>query len=202
MSTEALFAQLKHPNPNLRSRAIWELAEVYDADTIASLMANLGEDDVVLRRSSVKALGAIGPDAVPSVVEALLHSDSVTVRGSAAKALAQVAVQHSNVPFPQIGLDGLEKAMADDNPVVHIASAMALGEVGLQAVEILIQAVNETENLGLAVSALNALGGIPDERAKAALAAIANDPSKDVYLQETATSALSRQDLVKGFKKS
>lgn len=202
MSIDLLFEQLKHPNPNLRSRAMWELADLRDQTTIPRLISALGDEDVVFRRAAVKALGAIGVDAVPAIVESLLHSDDVTIRGSAAKALAQVAVNHPEVAFPPAGLDALKQGMADDNPVVHIASAMALGEVGVAAVEILREAVTTTENLGLAVSALNALGGIPDERAAQTLEAIAQDPVADTYLRETATSALSRLDLVKKFKRT
>lgn len=202
MSIDLLFEQLKHPNPNLRSRAMWELADLRDHTTIPRLISALGDEDVVFRRAAVKALGAIGVDAVPAIVESLLHSDDVTIRGSAAKALAQVAVNHPEVAFPPAGLDALKQGMADDNPVVHIASAMALGEVGVAAVEILREAVTTTENLGLAVSALNALGGIPDERAAQTLEAIAQDPVADPYLRETATSALSRLDLVKKFKRT
>lgn len=196
MSLDLLFEQLKHPNPNLRSRAMWELADLRDETTIPRLMSALGDEDVTYRRAAVKALGAIGADAVPAVVEALLNSDSVTVRGSAAKALAQVAVIHPDVTFPPEGLEGLKRGMADENPVVHIASAMALGEVGEPAVEILREAILTTDNLALGVSALNALGGIADERSAETLRAIAEDPNADTYLRETARSALSRQSFV------
>ncbi|NJR67299.1 MAG: HEAT repeat domain-containing protein [Synechococcales cyanobacterium CRU_2_2] len=202
MSIDLLFEQLKHPNPNLRSRAMWELADLRDQTTIPRLISALGDEDVVFRRAAVKALGAIGVDAVPAIVESLLHSDDVTIRGSAAKALAQVAVNHPEVAFPPAGLDALKQGMADDNPVVHIASAMALGEVGVAAVEVLREAVTTTENLGLAVSALSALGGIPDERAAQTLKAIAQDPVAEPYLREIAISALSRLDLVKKFKRN
>ena len=36
MSIEALFEKLKHPNPNLRSKAMWEIAETKDENTIPS----------------------------------------------------------------------------------------------------------------------------------------------------------------------
>jgi len=47
-------------------------------------------------------LGVIGEDAVPSVVEALLNSDNVTTRGSAAKVLAQIEI---NYPELRNGFD-------------------------------------------------------------------------------------------------
>ena len=203
MNLDPFFDRLKHPNPNLREQAMWEIADNRDETTIPRLMAALDNEDVVFRRASVKTLGAIGPDAVPAIIEALESSDNVTVRGSCAKAMAQVAIYHRDeTEFPQAGLEALDRAMQDANPVVHIASAMALGQVGVPAVEILRNAVQTTDNLALAVSALNALGSIQDERASQTLQEVVDDESADPYLKETAVSAISRLEMVQGFKRS
>ncbi len=202
MSLDDYFAGLAHPNPNLRERAMWDIVDNQDDTTIPRLMAALDNEDVVFRRASVKTLGAVGPKAVPAIIEGLLKSDNVTVRGSCAKAMAQVAIYHRDAEFPQVGLEALTQAMEDANPVVHIAAAMALGQVGVPAVEILSHAVKTTDNVALAVSALNSLGSIPDERAAIMLKEISEDESADPYLQETAVSAISRLELIQGFKKS
>jgi bilin biosynthesis protein len=196
MSNEALLQQLKHPNPHLRDRAMIELAENRDETTITQLMNVLGDEDVVFRRAAVKALGVIGVDTVPVLVESLLHSDNVTIRGSAAKALAQIALNYPEVPFPEVGMQGLKTALNDDNPVVHIAATMALGEIGSPSLDILIEALQTTENIGLAVSIVNALASVGGERGAEILALLANDPTADNYVRESATSALSRLELV------
>lgn len=199
--TDSLFEQLKHPNPHLRERAMWELAEARDATTIARLVDVLGEEDVVYRRAAVKALGVIGIDAVPPLVAALLNSDDVTVRGSAAKALAQVAVNYPDVSFPREGLQGLKTAMNDPNPVVHIASVMALGEIGSPAFEILVEALKTSDNPALQVTIINALVSSGDQRGVEVLTDLSNDKSVDTYVSESATSALSRMDLVNKYKR-
>ncbi|BDA72143.1 HEAT repeat-containing PBS lyase [Calothrix sp. PCC 7716] len=201
MTTDSLFEQLKHPNPHLRERAMWELAEARDASTIARLVDVLGEEDVVYRRAAVKALGVIGVDAVPPLVASLLNSDNVTVRGSAAKALAQVAVNYPDVTFPEEGLQGLKTAMNDPNPVVNIGSVMALGEIGSPAFEILVEALKTTDNPALQVTIINALVSSGDERGVEILTALTNDKSVDTYVSESATSALSRMDLVNKYKR-
>jgi len=197
MSIDALFEQLKHPNPHLRDRAMWELAEAKDDTIIPRLMSVLDEENTTLRRAAVKALGAVGPETIPPLVDALLNSDNVTVRGSAAKALAQVAICHPEIPFSETAIQGLTQALDDPNPVVHIAAVMALGEIGSsEVVEILIKALETTENPALAVSIVNGLASIGDGRAVAVLKAITEQESVDSYVRETAVSALSRLELV------
>jgi bilin biosynthesis protein len=201
MSQDELFQQLKHPNPYLRERAMVEIAETQDRDTIPNLMGVLGDDDVVYRRAAVKALGVIGADTVPPLVEALLHSDNVTVRGSAAKALAQVALNYPEDPFPAEGMRGLKAALDDQNPVVHIAAVMALGEIGDAALDILIDALKTTDNVALALSIANALASIGGDRATEVLTALIDDESADSYVRETAVSALSRLEQVANMKR-
>jgi bilin biosynthesis protein len=201
MAQDVLFEQLKHPNPNMRDRAMFELLETCDENTIPRLMAVLDEEDTLYRRAAVKTLGAIGVTTVPSLVESLLNSDNPTVRGSCAKALAQVAVNYPDVAFPAEGIEGLKTALLDLNPVVHIASAMALGVIGLPGLDSLLEVLEGTENLGLAVAIINTVGSIESDRSRAVLTKLANDPSADTYVQGMATSALSRLDLLKSNKR-
>jgi bilin biosynthesis protein len=201
MTQNELFQQLKHPNPYMRERAMVEIAETRDDTTIPNLMNVLSDEDVVYRRAAVKALGVIGADTVPSLVDALLNSDNVTVRGSAAKALAQVALNYPEDPFPEPGMQGLKTALDDLNPVVHIAAVMALGEIGESALDILIEALKITDNVALAVSIANALASIGGDRAAAVLTGLTTDESADPYVKETAVSALSRLEQVNSMKR-
>jgi bilin biosynthesis protein len=199
MTTDELFEQLKHPNPYMRERAMADLLDANAPDTISRLMNVLDSDDVVYRRAAVKGLGLFGTQAVPPLVDALLQSENVTVRGSAAKALAQVAINYPEEPFPENGLQGLQAAISDDNPVVHIAAIMALGEIGEPAFEILSDAFQTTENIAVQVSIANAFATLGDARSAALLTQIAADETADTYVRETATSALSRLEMVAKF---
>jgi bilin biosynthesis protein len=202
MSTiEELFQQLKHPNPHLRDQAMWELAENRDETTIPRLLSILDEEDTTYRRAAVKALGAIGHDTVPLLVDALLSSDNVTVRGSAAKALAQVVINHPDPPLSAEGVQGLKAALNDPNPVVNIAVVMALGEVGAPIVELLIEALQITDNPALAISIVNTLGSIGDERGVDVLTQLIQEESTDSYVREAAISALSRLEMTTQFQR-
>jgi bilin biosynthesis protein len=202
MSLDSLFEQLKHPNPNIRQRARLEIAEQRDETTIPRLMANLEDEDLVYRRASVKALGLIGFDSVPYLVESLLNNEDATVRASCAKALAQVAVNHADLTFPQAGIEGLGKGVEDENPVVHLSSVMALGAIGNPALDVLLAALERTDNIAVGVAAINALGGINSDLAKEKLIELSNNDSIDPYLKESAVSALSRWDMVAKYSTS
>lgn len=202
MPNDQLFEQLKHPNPNLRERAMVDIAETYDEQTITRLMGILGAEDVTYRRAAVKALGFIGADSIPPLVDSLLNNENVTIKASCAKALAQVASNHPELTFPENGMQGLKLAMNDPNPVVHIASVMALGVVGSPSLDILFETLKSTENLGLAVAIINALGSIPDKRSIEVLTELMEDKSVDSYVKESATSALSRLEMVLNYQKA
>ena len=196
MTQDELFDQLKHPNPHLRERAMWEIADLKDESTIPRLMANLGEEDVVYRRASVKALGVIGTETVAPLVDVLLGDDDVTTRASALKALTQVVVRHPETPMPQIGMDALKTSLNDANPVVYVASVMTLGEIGAPAFGILSDALKTTDNEALAVAIVNAMPNIGDDRAKETLETYIKEAPEDSYSSEVAKSALSRLSLI------
>ncbi len=196
MSQDALFERLKHPNPNLRDQASIAIVETRDEQTIDRLMSALDDADTNYRRTAVKALGMVGVDTVPVLVEALLHSDNVTVRGSAAKALAQVAINYPENPFPELGMQGLAQSLNDANPVVYIASTMALGQIGEQGFAILADCLVTTDNVALQVSIVNALASVGGESAAGVLRQVSEDAALDDYVKETAVSALSRLEFV------
>ncbi len=202
MSTEERLQQLKHPNPHMRERAMWELIDNPDETTIPRLMSILDDEDTTYRRAAVKTLGAIGHDTVSPLVAALLNSENVTVRGSAAKALAQVAINYPDDPFPPQGIEGLKAALQDPNPVVNIAAVMALGVIGTPIVDILIEALQTTDNPALAISLVNALSSIGDPRSLAAINSLLADQATDSYVRESATSALSRLEMTAKFNNS
>jgi bilin biosynthesis protein len=196
MSTEERLQQLKHPNPHMRERAMWELVDHPDETVIPRLMSILDDEDTTYRRAAVKTLGAIGHDTVPLLVESLLKSENVTVRGSCAKALAQVALNYPEDPFPAMGIEGLKTALQDPNPVVNIAAVMAMGVIGAPIVDILIEALQTTDNPALAISLVNALSAIGDPRSLEAINTLLADESTDSYVRESAISALSRLEMI------
>ena len=179
-----------------------DISEQRDDDTIPKLISILDETDVTYRRAAVKTLGVIGADAVPAIVHELLNSDDATVKSSCAKALAQVSVNYPDLEFPEAGIQGLKTAIADSNPVVHIASVMALGTMGAAAFDILKDVLLNTDNPAVAVAVVNALADLKDERSADVLKQVSDDDGVDSYVRESAVSALSRLEMITNFKRS
>ena len=202
MTTDTFFQQLKHPNPNIRNQAMWNIADNYDAEVIAKLMSLLDEEDTTYRRAAVKTLGAIGHETVAPLVDALLNSDNMTVRSSAAKALAQVILCYPDEPLSDEGVQGLRSALQDANPVVSLAAVMAMGEIGKPVVHLLIEALQATDNPALAVSLVNAIASSGDASGIGVIKAIIDDENADSYVRETANSALSRLEMTTGFQRN
>jgi len=191
MALDDLFHQLRHPNPNMRSRATVTLARSGDPTVVPRLMAMLSEPDVPLRRSAVKALGTVGEQAVQPLTDRLASTDDLTVGSSCCKALAQVADQWTGLQFPDATLDLLcHKALAP-NPVVQITAVMALGEMGESALPRLQKILREGD-VAVQVACINALAGLGLEAAQADLQAQAANEAADPYVRESATAALAR----------
>lgn len=202
MSLDALFDQLKHPNPNLRDRAALEIAEKRDETTIPRLMAILDAEDVMFRRAAVKVLGVIGPAALLVLSEGLLQNPDPVVRASCAKAIAQCATNYDEGAISESTIAALKSGTSDENAVVHLASVMALGQVGKPAFEVMTDILRDGDNVAVAVAIVNALGSSGDERAIPVLQALSKDETVDPYVSEMANSALPRLDQMINYKKS
>jgi bilin biosynthesis protein len=80
---------------------------------------------------------------------------------------------------------------------------MALGQMGSSAFEILLESLNTTDNVAVQVAIVNALASVGDRRCVEVLTTLfANEESVDSYVRESATSSLSRLDLVMNYKRA
>jgi bilin biosynthesis protein len=77
---------------------------------------------------------------------------------------------------------------------VNIAAVMALGELGAPAFEMMVEALQTTDNIALQVTLVNTLASMGDRRAEPILVAASQDETLDEYVRESATSALPRLD--------
>ena len=196
MSIEERYPNLKHKNPHLRERTMYQIAEEYTEETISELVKILHSEDVAYRRTAARTLGVIGLDTVPFLLEQLNNSDNSIVRASCADILAALAFQHSEEEkFPPEAIAGLQQALQDPNPLVYLTTIGALGTLGKSAFNILKEAL-AIDNIAVQVAVIDALGSLGDERGIEILSTLAKDETVDIYIKDSAVSALSRLEQV------
>ena len=155
-----------------------------DESQIKLIIAGLGDQRGLIRRTFIESLGAIGNPAVPALREALLHHPNVTVRRSAAKAL-RLTGDPTALP------DLLQALINDDAPVVQGSSVGSMAVFGEEAVKhllkVLVDPNSTTMQCGLATWALTFIG------AAAPLALLQAAQSQTAAIRVAAIAALGEQ---------
>ena len=131
-------------------------------------------EDMNERRAAVQTLGMIGQKVLRPLTDLLLTTEDRVVRSSCSKAIGAVALKNPELlrDFPQGALDGMKKAILDiPDPVTKIATVASLGQIGggdmiyghpgcERALDVLIEALAVTDDMGLAAAAVNAVATI------------------------------------------
>ena len=188
---DQLFSDLDHPNPYIQTQAFTAMAQHWQEEAMPRLIALLDQPDVSLRRASVRGLGAFGEVAMQPIADCFRSSDDGTVRASCVKAYAQLASNYPGIPFSFAAMDVLQAGLADPSPVVAVASVMALGQVGEQALSLLLE-VSRGDNPAQAVAAVNALAEINHPSVEQGFEALLALDNLDAYVRETLSSAVLR----------
>ena len=188
---DALFADLAHPNPHLQTQAYLAMVEHWPDESMPRLLSLLDQPDVSLRRAAVRGLGAFGSSALQPLAVLFQQSPDGTVRASCVKAYAQIASNYPDEDFSSEAMQVLETALSDESPVVSQSAVMALGQVGKQALPLLI-AICKGENIAHVQSAAMALAEIPDPRAESCLREVFDDPATDPLARQMVEASLGR----------
>ena len=155
-----------------------------DPDSIATMVAGLGDPRGLLRRQISEGLGSIGKAAVPALCQAMRRSDQVTVRRAAAKTLTLIADRNS---LPDL----LTTFLTDTDSVVQGSTMGAMASMGEESIGAILSIIENPEStemqIGLANWALTLIGDRAPEVLKNSLS---SDNSK---VRKAAISALGSQ---------
>lgn len=188
---DALFADLAHPNPNIQREAYLAMVDYWPEQSMPRLLALLGQSDVSVYRAAVKGLGAFGAKALQPLADLFTSSPDGTVRACCVKAYAQIASNFPEEEFSPEAMTVLETALSDESPVVSQSAVMALGQVGIQALPLLIR-ICKGDNIAHVQSAAMALAEIADPQAEACLREVLDDPSTDPLARQMVEASLGR----------
>jgi len=155
-----------------------------DPDSIATMVAALGDPRGLLRRQISEGLGSIGEAAVPALCQAMRRSDQVTVRRAAAKTLALIADRNS---LPDL----LATFLTDTDSVVQGSSMGAMASMGEDSIGAILSIVENPESTEMQIGLANwALTLIGDRAPEVLRGAISSENSK---VRKAAISALGSQ---------
>lgn len=122
---------------------------------VAQLIDSLKDTDEFVTMQSLTMLVEIGDDALDELIGGLSNSDK-NIRKNCAKALGEISNPKS--------IDALINALSDGNKWVRRESSSALSKMGSEAVEPLIQCLDDVD-WRVKGAAAWALGSLKDERA-------------------------------------
>lgn len=155
-----------------------------DPDSIAKMVAGLGDPRGLLRLRFADSLGNVGSAAVPALCQAMRSSNQVTVRRAAAKTLTLIADEKS---IPEL----LDSLLKDPDSVVQGSAMGALAAIGAPAVEAVFSILENPDSSemqrGLANWALSFIG----DKAPDSLRAAARSKNPDI--RQAAIAALGSQ---------
>jgi len=198
---ETLFEDLSHPNPDIQAQAYWGMVDHFPEQSIPRLLALLDQPDVSLRRAAVRGLGAFGSTALQPIAGLFATSSDGTVRASCVKAYAQIASNYPDEDFSTDAMTVLEQALDDSSPVVSQSAVMALGQVGVQALPLLMK-ICKGNNIAHVQSAAMALAEIDDPAAEACLREVYNDPTTDELSKQMVEASIGRLESIRSHQKS
>ncbi len=157
---------------------------IINKSLITKIVAGLSDNRGKLRRTFSESLGLIGEEAIPFLRIVLLKSKNVTARRAAAKTL-RIIGDPSALP------DLLQALVNDKDPVVQGSSVGAMAVFGEEAIEHLIQVLEDPKSsemqCGLASWGLSFIGARGSNALKKAAL------SKNIKVRASSIAALGEQ---------
>ena len=178
-----LYQDFLHPNPNINSQAISLLRKEFRVEFMKNLLTNLKEEDIVIRRKSILALGQYGEEILNSIVPLYFNSQNKIVQVSCLKIIIKVIV---NFNLKQLNLDVMkvvDSAIKDSSPEIILSVISLLRQLGLNGRDILMK-TSRDKDLLKAKASVSALLEMKDQNVNDFFDELLNDQSIDPMIKE------------------
>ncbi len=162
-----------YPDPKIKELAIQAIGQIGDQEACDHMIANLGNENYQIRKRVVEALGILDCERMIDPLVYCLSDEHEKVRLAAIDVL-------SGKPCSKV-VQGLICCLYDVNSWIAYQAAVALGSIGdADAVEPMIEVLEETGDVPLKIGLIRALRQIDDPRADPVLQRMQNDTNPDV----------------------
>ena len=178
-----LYQDFLHPNPNINSQAIFLLRKDFRVKFLNDLLVNLQEEDILIRRKSILALGKFGEEILNSIVILYLNSKNKIVKVSCLKTIIKVIVNCNLKQLNHEAMLVIDLALQDSSPEIILSVISILRQLGLDGRDILMKTCRDKDLLR-AKASVSALLEIKDKKVEDLFDELLNDKSIDPMIKE------------------
>ncbi len=134
-----LYQDFLHPNKKINSQAFLILRKEFEVKFMNNLIANLKEEDLVIRRKSILALGRFGEKTLESIVSLYIDTNNKTVKVSCLKTMIKVVVNFNLEELTNEEMLVVDLALKDRDPEIILTVISLLRQLGKTGRNILIK---------------------------------------------------------------
>ena len=178
-----LYKDFLHPNPNINSQAFLILRKEFEAKFMNNLLANLQEDDLLIRRKSILALGRLGEKTLKLIVPLYTETSNTSVKVSCLKTMIKVIVNFNLEELTQEEMLIVDLALKDDTTEIILTVISLLRQLGRTGRNILMKTCRDKDLLR-AKASVSALLEMKDQTVDELFNELLNDKFIDPMIKE------------------
>tara|TARA_B100001113_G_scaffold266509_1_gene221329 strand:+ start:126 stop:722 length:597 start_codon:yes stop_codon:yes gene_type:complete len=178
-----LYKDFLHPNPNINSQAFLILRKEFEAKFMNNLLANLQEDDLLIRRKSILALGRLGEKTLKLIVPLYIETSNTSVKVSCLKTMIKVIVNFNLEELTQEEMLIVDLALKDDTTEIILTVISLLRQLGRTGRNILMKTCRDKDLLR-AKASVSALLEMKDQTVDELFDELLNDKFIDPMIKE------------------
>ena len=178
-----LYKDFLHPNPNINSQAFLILRKEFEAKFMNNLLANLQEDDLLIRRKSILALGRLGEKTLKLIVPLYIETSNTRVKVSCLKTMIKVIVNFNLEELTQEEMLIVDLALKDDTTEIILTVISLLRQLGRTGRNILMKTCRDKDLLR-AKASVSALLEMKDQTVDELFDELLNDKFIDPMIKE------------------
>ena len=178
-----LYKDFLHPNPNINFQAFFILRKEFEVKFMDNLLENLKEEDILIRRKSILALGMFGRKALRSIVPLYMDTNNKTVKTSCLKTMIKVVVNLDLDKLKKEEMYLIDLALKDCAPEIILTAICLLRQLGENGKNILMKTCRN-KNLLISKASISALMEMKDQDVVDLFNELLNDKSIDPMIKE------------------
>ena len=178
-----LYRDFLHPNPKISFQAIFHLRKDFRVKFKNNLLSNLKEEDLIIRRKSILALGEYGEEILKSILLLYSNSKDKTIKVSSLKIIIKVIVNLDLKQLNQAAMRVIESALEESSPEIILTVISLLRQLGKNGRDMLIK-TSRDKDLLKAKASVSALLEMKDQTVDNLFDELLHDKSIDPMIKE------------------